>query len=116
MNFFGQKLRALISGSPSNSIENNNHPFNFIQSRSGIVRELQISKDSRSLVGLFSHVSEGMLLVVVQDMESRGGEEIVVFKKYDIAGHFLSTMRICVNDIKAICPFVKERPRTIITQ
>lgn len=116
MNSIAQKLRVLISGPASNSIENNNHPFNIIKSKSGVVRELQISKDSGSVVGLFSHVNEGMLLVVVQHIESRAGEEVVVFDKYDITGNFLSTVRICVNDIKAICPFVKERPRTIFTK
>jgi hypothetical protein len=116
MNSFAEKLRSLISGSPSNHLENQNRPFDIIKTKAGILRELQISKDSGSLLGLFSPLSDGMLLVVVLDMETRGTEEIIDFQKYDVTGRVLSTIRTNLSDVKAICPFVKGRQRTLLTQ
>lgn len=67
MNYLAEKLRSFISGPPSKHLHNQkNHPFDFIKTKTGITRELQISKASGSLLGLFSPLSEGMLLVMVR--------------------------------------------------
>lgn len=57
-----------------------------------------------------------MLLVMVLDIEVRGVEEVVVFQKYDVSGRVLSTVRISASDIRAICPFVTGRQRTLLIQ
>lgn len=73
-----------------------------------------ISKESGNLIGLFSPaLGDGMFLIVVQHVESLSRAEVIAFQKYDIRdGRILSTGRLSVNDIKAICPFINyKHPR-----
>jgi hypothetical protein len=115
MNFFVQKLRNLMSGSSAGPLQHH-QPFDIVKAKKGIIRELQLSMESRSLIGLFSPVlSDGMLLVTVLRMESRDAQQMAILAKYDIAGTRLSTSTLAINEITGICPFVKGRRPTLIT-
>jgi hypothetical protein len=115
MNFFAQKLRKLLSASSAGPVRYD-QPFDIVKTKNGIRRELQISMESGSLVGLFSPaLSDGMLLVVVLRLESDGSGEAVILAKYDITGNLLSTNTLAMSEIKGICPFVKGRRATVIT-
>jgi hypothetical protein len=115
MNFFAQKLRKLLSASSAGPVRYH-RPFDIVKTKNGIRRELQISMESGSLVGLFSPaLSDGMLLVVVLRLESQGSAEAAILAKYDITGNLLSTNTLAMSEIKGICPFVKGRRATLIT-
>jgi hypothetical protein len=116
MKFFMKKLRNLISRSSGRPLQHH-QPFDIVKAKKGIIRELQLSMESGSLIGLFSPVlSDGMLLVTVLSIESKGGREMAILAKYDIAGTLLSTSNLAINEITGICPFVKGRRPTLITR
>lgn len=109
------KIRRIISGNANTMIKRKSHPFDFIQTRKGILRELMISKESGDLIGLVSPaLGEGIFLVLVVYIESQNAEEMISFQKYDVSdGRTSLTAKLPVRDIKGICPFVhSERSRT----
>lgn len=111
MKNLAEQVRKLISGNTNTPIQSKSHPFDCVKTRKGILRELMISKESGNLIGLFSPaLGEGMFLIVVQCIESRSPAEEIAFHKFDVRdGRTLSTGRLSVNDIKAICPFINHK-------
>ena len=84
------------------------NPFDYVESRKGILRELMISRESGNLIGLFSPIlGEGMFLISVSSIES---DNSIVFRKYDIRdGRLLSAGTLCLSDIRGVCPFIRVR-------
>lgn len=87
------------------------HPFDYIKTKKGILRELFISKESRNLIGLISPVlGEGMFFILVLHIESQNSEAVIAYQKYDLSdGRVLSTERLSVEDVEAVCPFIHNK-------
>ena len=107
MKIITERIRSIISGN-SETILRKKHSFDCIRTRKDITRELMISKESKSLLGLISpSLGEGMFIVLVESVESNHSEQIVSFRRYEITErHFKETERLTVNEIKGVCPFV----------
>ena len=101
MNKVTEKILRIISRGPRGSYDNPAPPFDYVESRKGILRELMIGRESGKLIGLISPVlGDGLFLASVTSIESHG---VFVFRKYDIRHGRLLTARIfCVDDIQAV--------------
>jgi hypothetical protein len=108
MRNFAEKIRSLINPKNNNSLIPDNTPFDFVTTRKGILKELVISKQSNSIIGVYCNVfGEGMFLTAVEDIESVTKGEIIVFHQYDMSGRLLPRTRIDLNEIQMVCPFNK---------
>lgn len=97
-----------------------NHPipltatsFDFIKTRKAILRELMLSKTSRTVVGIYCKgFGEGMFLTTVDEIEQSMSGEVVAFHPYDISGRIINHPRVALHEIQMVCPFYKtyERP------
>jgi hypothetical protein len=108
MKHFAEKIRSLISSKKNLSENTETTPFDFVKSRKGMLKELIISKQSGTVVGVYSKVlGEGMILTGVQEIDSSGKSEIIVFNRYDISGHILTRTHVALDEIHMVCPFNK---------
>ena len=100
-NFF-EKL--LSSGNDGRAVTG--LPLNFAKSKKQILRELQISRDTGAIVGVYSHsLGEGMFLVAVESIDSSGKEELITFQRYEMSGHILTRSEFAISEIRMVFPF-----------
>lgn len=91
-------------------------PFDFVKSKKGILKEILISKQTGKLLGVYSRaLGEGMFLTGVEDIESHGRNEVIVFNRYDMSGHILARTRVELDEIQTVCPFNKAFQNPILT-
>lgn len=100
-----ERILQIIFKSPRIVTSKKSHPFDYVGSKKGIMRELMISRESGSLIGLIAPVlGQGMFLVSVSSIESTGS---IVFRKYDFRDRrLLSAGSLSIDDVEAVCPFV----------
>jgi hypothetical protein len=82
--------------------------LSFLKSRKSIRNGLLKSKDSGTVVGIYSHaLGQGMFITSVADMypDNDNDEEIVVLKRYDLSGLILPRTDLSLSEIKAVCEF-----------
>jgi len=98
-------LEKLLSGG-------NNHrtvtgaSLNFIKSRKYMLKELQLSKDTGGVIGVYAQpLGEGMFLTVVESIDSSGKEDLITFHRYDLSGHILSRNELGISEIRMIFSF-----------
>jgi hypothetical protein len=80
----------------------------FVKLPQDILKELTLSKESGSLIGVYSSLlGEGMFLTKVESLhfESMHDDLIVVLNRYDMSGHILTTTSIALSEIRIVCPF-----------
>ncbi|HYG02810.1 MAG TPA: hypothetical protein VD927_10220 [Chryseosolibacter sp.] len=81
-------------------------PIDFIRTKKQILRELQISKESGNIIGVYARAfGEGMFLTQVEYIDKCDSEEIIHFHRYDMSGHILSRCEIGISEIKMVFPF-----------
>ena len=109
-----ERIHGIISGHQDSDPHHRQRHFDLVKSRKGILRELQISKESGNLVGLVSKaLGGGMFLVGIKAIETQGADEIIVYQKYNFGDEsLLASGRLAVRDIGALCPFLTKN-RTI---
>jgi hypothetical protein len=77
-----------------------------IKLRSIIRKEILMSRDSGKVLGVYCPVlGDGMFLTCVDDVVNGDGQEIVVFKPYDMNGHLLQRNQLAIAEIRSVCPF-----------
>jgi hypothetical protein len=106
-----QKIRHVVFGNKNPVIRRRGHPFDYIKTKKGILRELIISQESGNLIGLISPaLGEGMFFILVLSIERQNSEEMVVIQKCNVSdGRALSTMKLNLHEIEAACPFIRDR-------
>jgi hypothetical protein len=115
MRNFAEKIRSLINPK-NNSLLPDNTPFDFVTTKKGILKELVISKQSNSIIGVYCKVfGEGMFLAAVEDIDGVAKGEIIVFHQYDMSGRLLPRTRIDLNEIQMVCPFNKAYRTPLFT-
>ena len=78
----------------------------FITTSDAIFQELVNSKLNGNVIGISSPLlGAGMFLTGIEDILLEGKRSIVVLKRYDVNGHFLSTNNLPLDKIMAVCPF-----------
>ena len=105
-----EKILQIFSNAtrPSNNCVG--HPFDYVESKKSIMRELMISHDSGNVIGVISPVlGEGLFLVSITSIEPSG---TIVYRKYDVRDRrLLSAGTLKIEEIKAVCPFF-SRPNS----
>ena len=83
--------------------------FEFARSSKAIVRELLSSKESGSVVGIYSAIlGDGMFLTGVEDLYQEGKITVAVFHRYDLSGQILNRNHIAVEEIRTVCSFCQR--------
>lgn len=78
----------------------------FITTSDVILLELINSKLHGNVIGISSPLlGAGMFMTAVEDILLEGKRSIIVLKRYDVNGHFLSTNKLSLEKITAVCPF-----------
>jgi hypothetical protein len=114
MKKFAEKIKSLIQFKKKTDKELIN--LDFVKTRKGIWKELNLSKDSGSLLGVYSPaLGEGMFLTKVDDIDSNEVNEIVVFSQYDMSGRILLRNTISLDEIQMVCPFNKTYRNPILS-
>lgn len=109
MRSLSERIRTFIFSKNTGAFPANT-PFDFIKTKKGILRELSMSKESGSFVGIYSDAfGAGMFLARVEAIELSHREEFIVFHQYDISGQKLPKSRIRLKEISMICPFYKDQ-------
>jgi hypothetical protein len=99
-----EKLKDVFSNTPKS--ESISPGMEFIKSRTAILQELLLSKESGKLIGVYSPAfGEGMFLAKVDQIETDGLHKVIIFHKYDMSGIILLRTRIELSEIKMVCPF-----------
>lgn len=81
----------------------------FITSSDTILQELLHSKLNGNMIGISSPVlGAGMFITAIEDILLEGKLSVIVLKRYDITGHFLTTNKLLLNKITAVCPFTSK--------
>jgi hypothetical protein len=113
---FADKIRSLIT--PRKDSVPANTPFDFVKTKKGILRELVMSKESNSIIGVYCRaLGEGMFLTAVEAIEkSLNEEDIINFHQYDMSGKTLARTKIRLNEIEMVCPFHKAFQRQLTGQ
>jgi hypothetical protein len=76
--------------------------------KKGILRELVISKESSSMIGVYCRaLGDGMFLTAVQSIERSTKGEIIIFHQHDISGKSLARTSVSLEEIEMVCPFNK---------
>ena len=103
-----ERIRRIISGNSNSTIRRRSHPFDFVQTRKGVLRELMIGQESGNLIGLVSPaLGEGIFLALVLHVDSETVDEEITFQKYDVTGRRHPVPdKLPVRDIKGVCQFL----------
>lgn len=100
-----EKFRAALlpSGTKISSVD---LELEFIKNRRSIYRELAISKEAGTVVGITSPVlGDGMFITAVDDIYTTEAGAVVQLKPYDMSGHFLARTQLSLSEIRSVCPF-----------
>jgi hypothetical protein len=105
MKAFMEQLGYLLLGEEQQlKLELRELQVQFIRNENAILKQFQLCKKSRGLVGVYSPVfGKGMFLTTVDEIIDN--EETIIFKPYDISGNFLEKTAVSLKDISCICPF-----------
>src|SRR5436190_13161279 len=96
------KFKVAVLGQPVVD----NKEMEILKSRKPILKALNYSWESGSLIGIYSSaLGDGMFVTSVEDIYALGKEEIIVLKPYDVAGCILQRGILSINEIRALCPF-----------
>lgn len=107
-------LEKLLSGArekdaPEFSVE-------FIKTRKQILRTLELSQETGTVVGVYSKAfGDGMFLVAVESIEKRDGVEVITFHRYDMSGHILTRNEVDLTEIKMVLPFRGVLKKNVLT-
>jgi hypothetical protein len=76
-----------------------------IKNRKGILRELNVSKASGTVIGINSTaLGEGMFMTSVEDVYGDEDQQIVSLKPCDMTGHILQRTQLALTEIRSVCP------------
>ena len=77
----------------------------FIKNRKSIYRELAVSKEAGTVVGINAPaLGDGMFITAVDDIYSTEAGDVVLLKPYDMTGHFLPRTQLSLSEIRSVCP------------
>jgi hypothetical protein len=89
----------------------------FITTPDALFLELVESKLQGNVIGISSPLlGAGMFVTAVEDILLEGKKSIIILKSYDINGHFLSTNRLPLEKIIAVCPFKSKFLNPFLTR
>jgi hypothetical protein len=92
-----------------NSFEINDYlapSLRIFKQRKAIREALVESRITGKVVGVYAHVlGEGMFLTCVEEITTRGKDDVVSLKPYDMNGVLLVRNELCLSEIKSVCPF-----------
>lgn len=118
MKHVAERIRKIIFLNDNNKASHTkSYPFDFVQTRKGMLRELMISKEARNLIGLLSPaLGEGLFFVWVTNIDYQSTEEVISFQKYNLGdGRASPTAKLSLRDITGVCPFItSQRPTTVL--
>ena len=110
MRNLSDRIRTFIFSKKDTSLFPRYTPLDFIRSKKGILRELNMSMQSGNFVGVYSEsLGQGMFLARVESIEPGHREECIRFHQYDISGQKLPKARVSLEEISMVCPFFKEQ-------
>jgi hypothetical protein len=106
MKNFGAKIKAIVFNSSVPLMAS--LPIDFVKTRKGMLKELEISKESGNAIGIYSKaLGDGMFLTAVQHIQPDG---IIIFSRYDMSGAMLSQHELTLHEIQMVCP-INQRYR-----
>jgi hypothetical protein len=109
--------KTLFVSSNNHNDQSDQSQMCFIKSRKAILKELEASKHSGTLVGVYCRaLGEGMFLVGINNIESGSPSEIIVFESYDQSGVILGRTRISIDEIKMVSPFNKKYINPVLSK
>jgi hypothetical protein len=92
-----------------NTLKPDTRPYvdrEFITTPDALFLELVESKLHGNVIGISSPLlGAGIFMTAVEDILLEGKKTIIILKRYDINGHFLSTNKLPLEKIAAVCPF-----------
>jgi hypothetical protein len=89
----------------------------FITTPDALFLELVESKLQGNVIGISSPLlGAGMFVTAVEDILLEGKKSIIILKSYDINGHFLSTNKLPLEKIIAVCPFKSKFLNPFLTR
>jgi hypothetical protein len=84
-------------------------PLSFAKTKKAMLKELVSSQENGFLIGIYSkELGDGMFLVGINQIETDGPSEMIVFETYEQSGMILSRTRVAIDEIKMVCPFNKK--------
>lgn len=110
MKYLLRRIRQRVFSNKDVIVQRKSPRFDFAKTRRGILRELLISQESGTLIGLIStSLGEGMFFVLILDIEREKSEELITFQTYSISeGRMLSTRKLRVSEIAGVCTFIQN--------
>jgi hypothetical protein len=99
-------LKKTLSISPMPHHLADYSPLTFTKTKKAMLKELISSHEKGFLIGIYSkELGDGMFLVGINQIETEGSSEIIVFETYDQSGSILNRTRISIDEIRMVCPF-----------
>lgn len=108
MDIFTERIKSLFNGKKNTSLTPDRTAFDFVRTRKYILRELMISKQANTVLGVYSKVlGEGMFLIGVEETEASMPEPVITFSPYDLSGKLLKKSCLRLDEIEMVIPFNK---------